>query len=130
MKFGVESNQDRKNAASNNLDCVRVQLWDVAGDQTGDRQAALLCDGADAVFIFYDITSASTYRQAREWLTRITSMPQEDDAGARFDGLIVVVGTKSTYGCLSHLIALTHPFGRRPGALACGARRRPRATVV
>lgn len=58
---------------------VKIEFWDLAGQERYRSQAAMYYRGSAAVAVVYDITSMSTFKSARGWLTELkTNIPTAD----------------------------------------------------
>lgn len=54
-----------------NSECVRLQLWDFAGEERFRFLLGDYCKGASGAFINYDITDYTTFEQVPEWINII-----------------------------------------------------------
>ena len=50
---------------------VKIRIWDTAGNERFDDVSALVCRGAHAAIVVYDITQKDSFYKARSWLKRL-----------------------------------------------------------
>ncbi|MFW9930282.1 MAG: Rab family GTPase, partial [Candidatus Thorarchaeota archaeon] len=52
---------------------VKIQIWDLAGQQTFKSVRPLYFNGAQAIFLVYDLTNTDSFIKLDEWITNIAT---------------------------------------------------------
>ena len=67
---------------------IKLQIWDTAGQETYKSVTRVFYKGAHCIFLVYDITSAESFRKAKDWLEEVRS-----NSGPNV--VIMLIGNKS-----------------------------------